>query len=239
METLVILSAFSCIGTCAQLIHRQSNRLVCLFRKCAKTHGSCHKMLHDRADRFYLINIDRCSGTLEIEEITDKDSVRFLIYQLCKFLILLVITSPCCQLKRSDGLRIPRMKYPVFTIMELSEIRQEIRFSLLGESSIVHNHCISGNRLQTYTSNRRDLRSEIGFEQTLRQTYRLEYLRPTIRTNGRDTHLRHDFQQSLLHRLDIIGFGSIIILLHFLTLHQIIEYGKYHVGTKGRRAISQ
>ena len=100
-------------------------------------------------------------------------------------------------------------------------------------------YLVPRNLLQPDAAYRAHLRPEVSLQQALAQSDALEYLRPAIRADGRDTHLRHDLEQSLLHGLDIVGLRRGIVLLYLMPLHQVVENGKCHVGTECRSTIAQ
>ena len=47
MESCRVLAALSCVGATAEFVHGEAYRFVCLFGKCAKTHGPCHEVFDD------------------------------------------------------------------------------------------------------------------------------------------------------------------------------------------------
>ena len=63
---------------------------------------------------------------------------------------------------------------------------------------------IAGDLLQTYTTNGAYLCAEVTAQQVFAQSDALEDLRTTIGADGRDTHLRHDLLQTLIHSLDVV-----------------------------------
>ena len=98
---------------------------------------------------------------------------------------------------------------------------------------------ITGNLLQAYTTNGAHLCSEVPSQQIFAQSDALENLRTTIAADGADTHLRHNFLQSLIHSLDVVGFSRRVVLLNLAAFHQIIENGKRHVRTQCAGTITQ
>ena len=100
-------------------------------------------------------------------------------------------------------------------------------------------HCIAGDLLQTDTANSARLCAEVTAQQILAQSDALEYLCTTIGANGRDTHLRHNLLQALIHSLDIVFLGCSIFLLNLSTLHQVVEDGEGHIRTQCAGTIAQ
>ena len=72
---------------------------------------------------------------------------------------------------------------------------------------------IAGNLLQTHTTNGAHLGTEVAAQQVFAQSDALENLRTAIRADGRDTHLRHNLLQALVHRLNVVLLGSSVLLL--------------------------
>ena len=98
---------------------------------------------------------------------------------------------------------------------------------------------VAGNLLQSHTANGAHLCAEVAAQQVFTQSDRLEDLRTTIGTDGRDTHLRHDLLQALIHRLDVVFLCGGVLLLNLAMLHQIIEHGEGHVRAQGTGSVAQ
>ena len=115
----------------------------------------------------------------------------------------------------------------VLAPVELSEIG-ELGTDCL-QSFLVEGDSIGCNLVETDTTDGAYLSAEVGLQQTLAQADALEYLRTTIGTDGRDTHLRHDLKQTFLHCLDIVLLCSLVVFLYLVLLHQVVEDGESHI----------
>ena len=127
----------------------------------------------------------------------------------------------------------------VLAIVELSEVGQEIHIGILRECLVVQTNGIPCDNLQSDTTHSRNARAEVVLQQALRQTDALEDLCTTIRPDGRNTHLSHNLEETLLHSLDIVGLCSRVILLNLMTLYEVVEDGECHIWTDSRCTISQ
>ena len=124
METLRVLSALTCVRTSSYLVHSKADCLVCLFGESAETHGTCHEMLDNVLDGFYLVNAD---GVLSpSEEITDEDGRFFLVSQSAVCFEFLIISCAGGELQRGNCFWVPRMFDSVLSPVELTEVRQVV-----------------------------------------------------------------------------------------------------------------
>ena len=228
-----ILTALTCVRTCSQFVHGQTDGFVSLLAQCTETHGSCHKVLYDLAHGLHLVDGDRIPA--EIHEVADKDGVVLLIHQFGEFLELLIIACSRRKLQRGDGLRIPGMPDAILAPMELSLIGQS-HDTMTRTMSCLR---ISSNLFKSDAPNGAHLRSKIGFQQRFRQSYTFKDLCSSITADGRNAHLRHNLEQSLLHCLDVVGLSSGVVFLDLTTLDEVVQNGKCHIGTQCRSTIAQ
>ena len=91
----IILTTFTRVASCAELVHRQCQRLMCLDAQCTKTHGTRHKMLHDALHRLHFVEGRRLCRLLPSEEIADEDGLLLLVHHLLPLLKLLVTAQSC------------------------------------------------------------------------------------------------------------------------------------------------
>ena len=124
METSIVLTTFSRVRASAYLVHCQTDSFMCLDRKSSEAHGSHNEMLHDVLNRFH--HVERYRIAFEVKEVADEDWSVFLVNKFRVLLELLIVASACGKLEGCDGLRVPGMLYSVLSVVELSEIRQEI-----------------------------------------------------------------------------------------------------------------
>ena len=83
--------------------------------------------------------------------------------------------------------------------------------------------------IQAYASDARTQAAEVGIAQLLAQSYGLENLRAPVRTDGADAHLAHNLEQAFADGLDIFLFGSGVVELYLLFVHQSVDDGKSHI----------
>ena len=151
---------------------------------------------------------------------------------MCIFLEEIVITLACCELQGGDGLWVPSVLDTVLAVVELTETWQEVE--LLGlECLVVQADGITSDGLEFDTADGAHLSSEIALQEALAQTDAFEDLGTTIASDGRDTHLSHDLEQALLHSLDVVLLGCMIILLNLSLLYEVVEDGVCQIWTEG------
>ena len=242
METFVVFTALTRVGAGSNLVHGQTDGLVCLFRQRTETHGSSHKMLHDVLDGLHLVDADGIA--LESEEIADEDGRFLLVNQSGKLFELRIVACVGRQLQRGNGLGVPGVLDAVLAVVELTQVGQEIkvealRIGVFRIGHVVEADGITGDGLQTDTTNGAGLCAEIVAEQTLGEADALENLGTAVGADGGDTHLGHNLEQTLLHGLDVVGLGSGIVFLNLVTVHQVVEDGEGHVRTEGRGSVAE
>ena len=115
------------------------------------------------------------------------------------------------ELQGGDGLWVPSVLDTVLAVVELSHTWQEVE--LLGlECLVVQADGITGDGLESDTADGAQFCSEVALQKALAQTDALEDLGTTIASDGRDTHLSHNLEQALLHSLDVVLLGCMVIL---------------------------
>ena len=151
---------------------------------------------------------------------------------MCIFLEEIVIALAGCELQGSDGLWVPSVLDTVLAVVELSHAWQEVE--LLGlECLVVQADGITGDGLESDTADGAHLCSEVALQEALAQTDALKDLGTTIASDGRDTHLSHNLEQALLHSLDVVLLGCMVILLNLSLLYEVVEDGVCQVWTEG------
>ena len=235
MIASVVLTTLTSVRACTQFVHGERQCLVGLDAQGAKAHGTSNKVLHDALNGLYLV--DRCwlGSLLELKEIADEDRALLLVDNLGPSLESIIIAFPRSQLQLSNRLWVPGVLDAVLApCKETLILKHGLLLGLLVQAD-----GIAGNLLQAYTTDGAHLCAEISSQQVLAQTDALKNLGATIAADGRDTHLRHDFLQALIHCLDIILLGSSVLLLNLVMLHQIVEDGECHVWAEGAGTIAQ
>ena len=122
METIGILSSFTCITAGVQLIHGQCHGFMRLFTDRTKRHSSRYKMLYNFLYRLYIFQWNRI--TAEREEITQEYRTFLFIYPTRIFLELGIASQTSGQLQSADSFRIPGMFLAILTVGELTDVRQ-------------------------------------------------------------------------------------------------------------------
>ena len=230
MESFVILTTFTGIASSTEGVHGECHCLVSLLREGTETHRTGNEVLDDFLYRLHLIYRDRILA--ETEEIADEDRLLLIVNEMCIFLEEIVIALACCELQGGDGLWVPSMLDTVLAVVELSHAWQEVE--LLGlECLVVQADGITGDGLESDTADGAHLCSEVALQQALAQTDALKDLGTTIASDGRDTHLSHNLEQALLHSLDVVLLGCMVILLNLSLLYQVVEDGVCQVWTEG------
>ena len=182
-------------------------------------------MPDDALHRLHLVDWRRCGCLLPAEEVADKDRLLTMIHDGRPILELFVVSLSRGELQLGYRFWVPSMLDTILAPRELALILQH---GLL-LCSLMQTDSVAGNLLQANTTDGADLCAEISSQQILAQADRLKDFRTTIGADGRDTHLRHDLLQALIHCLDIVLLGRCILLLNLAFLHQIVEDGKGHI----------
>ena len=206
-----------------------------LLRQCSERHGTRDKVLHNALHRLHLVERDGLCSTLEVQQVAYEDGLCLLIGQPTIFLEFRIVTLTTSQLQSRYRLRIPRMAYSILAPVELAVVGEDIRGSVGATSA----DGIVGYLLQSDTTYRTHLRTEVSLQEVLTQTNALKNLRAAVAANGRDTHLCHHLEQSFLHRLDIVGLSRGVVFLYFSTLHEVVEDGIDHIRAECRGTITQ
>ena len=120
----------------------------------------------------------------------------------------------------------------VLAVVEEARVVEERVVHAGSISLVVQADGIACDNLKTDTAHGGYACSEVVLQQALRQSDALEYLSTAIATDGRNTHLSHNFKQSFLDSLDIIGLGCSIVFLYLVALDEVVEYGKRHIRTQ-------
>ena len=233
--TNIVLTALTSVRACAELVHSQGQCLVGLDAQGTKAHSACHEVLHDRLHALYLVNRRRLGSLFPAEEVADKDRAFLFINNLGPILEFIVIALSRRQLQLGDCLRVPSVQDTVLAPGELSLILQEGLF--LG--CLVQTDGITGNFLQSDTADGACFCSEVSSQQVLAQADAFEDLRTAIAADGRNTHLRHNLLQTLIHSLDVILLSRSVFLLDLAFLHQIIEDSERHIRAQRTGTIAQ
>ena len=239
MVTCVVLTTLTSVGACTNLIHRKCKSFVRLDRDGTERHGTRHEMLYDRLHWLYLVDRDRLCSLLEAKEVAEEDWLLLLVNRLSPLLELLVRAKTSCDLQIGNCLWVPGVLYAVLTIAEETCVVQEAVELLRLESLVVQTDGIAGDVTKTDTADGRVLRTEVLLQHFLGHTDSLEYLRSTIRTDGRDTHLGHDLLQTLVYSLDVVLLCRSVLLLHLVLLHEVVDDGEGHVRVDGRSTVAQ
>ena len=230
VESLVILTTFTGIASSTEGVHGECHCLVGLLGEGTETHRTSNEVLYDFLYWLYLVDRDRVLA--EAEEVADEDRLLLIVNEMCIFLEEIVIALACCELQSSDSLWVPSVLDTVLAVVELSHAWQEVE--LLGlECLVVQADGITGDGLKSDTADGAHLCSEVALQEALAQTDALEDLGTTVTADGRDTHLSHNLEQALLHSLDIVLLGCMIILLNLSLLYEVVEDGVCQVWTEG------
>ena len=72
--------------------------------------------------------------------------------------------------------------------------------------------------------------------QLVAETNSLENAGTTIRAQGADSHLTHDFQEALTKRFDVVAFGCLVVELKVVTTDHSVEQGERHIRIDGTGA---
>ena len=116
--------------------------------------------------------------------------------------------------------------------MELSLILQESLFCFYTTAIYRTGYSILCYLFKTYTANRAHFRTKITAEERFAQSDTFEDLGTTVRTDGRDTHLRHNFEKTFFDGLDVVGLSGGIVFLNLTMFHKVVQNGKNHIRTQ-------
>ena len=237
VEACVVFTTFARVAARAQFVHGQCQCLMCLLADGAERDGARNEMFHDALYRLHLFDVNRIAA--ETEEVAQEDGTLLFVHHAGKLLELLVAAGTGGQLQSADSFRIPGVVFSVFAVGHLSDIRQERVCRFGHEAVVVEGDVVFGNLFQTDAADGRGGGTEVTFEQFLAQPHRFEYLGAAVRADSADTHLAHDFVESLADGLDVVLLRRFIVHLYLALLHQVVQHGVSHVGADGTGTVAQ
>ena len=241
MEAFAVLAALARVAARAELVHGQSQSLVGFLANGAERHSTRHEVLHEVVNRLHFVN--GYGIFTEFKEVAQEDGVRLVVDEVRKFLELLVTAQPRGQLQRGNGFGVPGVLLAILAVGEKAGVRKHaIEQAVLvggGKAFVVQQGVVAGNLVETYATNAARLGAEVAAQEFFAQTHSLEYLGAAVGADGADAHFRHHLIEPLADGLDVVLLGRVIVHLHFAALHQVVEYGKGHVGIDGAGAVAQ
>ena len=110
---------------------------------------------------------------------------------------------------------------------------------VIGERLVVQCYGIMRYGLEANAAHGAYVGAEVSLQEALAQADALEYLGAAVGAYGADAHLGHNLEEALLHRLDVVGLGSLVVLLYLAALHEVVEYGVGEVRAECRRAVAE
>ena len=113
------------------------------------------------------------------------------------------------------------MLLAVFAVAVQSVMREQFAV-VAGEAAGMGLQRFARDVVERHAADSRMQSAEIFFQHLAADAHRFENLRPAVAAQGGNPHLGKDFQQPLVHRLNIIFLGGMVVELQFVPFHQVV-----------------
>ena len=238
VEPLRGLAALAGVGLAADAVHGDGQALVGLLGDGAVAHGAGLEAVDNGADRLHLLDGDAAVFIVpQVQQPPQGVGLVGGIHQGGISLEGLVIPFPGRLLQQQDG---PGIVHVVFLIgagaqlVDAGGVQRGVVAQAQGVEgpAVVVIHQLS-DLLQTHAPHPAEGTSEILVHHHPVNAHCLEDLGRLVGLDGRDTHLSHNLEQALLHSLDVVLLGCMVILLNLSLLYKVVEDGVCQVWTEG------
>ncbi len=172
----------------------------------AEAHRTGGKAFHDLGGGFHFVNVERFVGLGQLHQPTNgQQTFALFVDRLGKFGVIFRIIAAHRMLQIRDIGRRPGMFLAAQPIaIDTTGIEHVAIDRIIAISLGVPVDGFLGDLRQTGAFNHRRRAGEILFDKFTGQANRVKNLRPAIALIGRNAHFRHDLQNTLADRLDII-----------------------------------
>ena len=194
-----VFAAFAGVRLAADLVHRDGEALVGLGRKRAEGHAGRGEAAADVLDGLNLVDRHGCVRGDEIEQVARADGLA-LVDRLHVFEELLALAAALDEaVEREHDLRVEGVELATAALGDLvvAAVVERGRFGST-VAGLMTAHGVVANLLQADAADLRNGSQEREVDDFLRDADGFEGLRPAIAGDGRDAHLRHDLQHSVL-----------------------------------------
>ena len=168
------------------------------------THGASLKAFNDAFNRFHFFDGNTAAnGEVEFQQATQRYMVVILNF-LRIFLVQVVVVFNTSLLQQVDSLRIVQMRFAVFH-RAIESARIELLFFFY-ESAVMTNARFKSDAFRTNTTNAARRVNEIFVDEIIIQADGFENLCAVVASNGGNTHLGHNLQDTAYCSLDVVSF---------------------------------
>ena len=199
-EAFGVLAAFAAVRHRADRVEGAGNRRMGLGGEGAEGHGAADEVLHDRFDGLDLVKRDRGLG-LEAEESAKGAAALRLVVDRCGVALeLLVVSALDGETEVGERLRGPEVLLAVLAVLVETACGKLVRRTRgRGRDD--------GAFLELLETEAAD--AALGAGEALLDDFRgeadgLEHLGRAVAAEGRDAHLGHDLEDTLVHGLDVV-----------------------------------
>ena len=200
-----IFAAFAGIGTPANAVHRDGQRLMRFLRDGPETHGPGGKTFDDLAGRFHIFQRDR-RALFELEQAAQ--SAEFTAAGVNGFGVILKrfeAVLPHGLLQLADSVRVQQMIFTTYTERVTAADRKlrigvRQRYERIG----VFHHCFPCQHIQPHAFNSRRRSGKVLFYELAVQADGFKDLRSAIALQRGNAHLRENFEQALVDGFDVV-----------------------------------
>ncbi len=209
LEAVGLLAAFAGVRLAADAVHRDRQGRVGLARDRAERHRAGREAPDDRNRRLDLVERNRLAavllGAADAEQAADGQQVLILLVEQRRIGVVLVARIAAHSvLQQRNGLRRPAMRLAAQAVgVFAADVERAAQHRRFAERLGVTASGFLGDLGEAGAFDAGRSAEEELVDQGARQADRVEDLRAAIGLIGRDAHLRHDLEQSLVDRLDV------------------------------------
>ena len=201
-----ILAAFAGVRLAAEAVHRDRQRFVRLLADRSVRHRAGRESLEDLLGRLDLFDRDRRAIAAEVEQPAQRPELAALVVDdVREVTVEGVLAAAGGVLELLHGLRVEEMQLAVAAPLVLAAgVEIVVVAAARREGADVPRLDFTGDDVEADAADARGGPGEVPVDECLLQADRLEDLRAAVALQRRDPHLRHDFQDALVERLDVV-----------------------------------
>ena len=203
---LRILATLARVRLAAEPVHRNGERLVRFLADRSVRHRAGREPLEETLRGLDLVDWDRRARRLQPEQPAQRGAVLVLLVDELRVLLEgLELAAARRVLQLEDSLRVEQMVLPVTPPLVFTALFQLcLAGRFLTEGAIVAQRHFPGDHVDADAAETRRGVREVLVDERLAESDRLEDLRAAIARQRGDPHLRHDLEDALVQRLDVV-----------------------------------
>ncbi len=227
-----ILAALARIRAAADAVHRDRERLVRLGRQRAERHSRTVETQQYLLDGLDLVERHGRTGRLHRHQIA-QGGYRPIIDKFRVLPVALEIPAAHGGLQRRNHVRVEAVIFPVMNVLEQSALRDRYaRFPGLPRKGLL----IVEQIIETRSLDTRRRTTETPVNDLVAHADDLEQLRPAVARDGRNTHLRHDFEQALADAAPVAA-AELLLPVDIAARRNVVQRLVDEIRVDRRRAI--